>query len=583
MTKFSNSERLRQRLPGGARGGPEGVSGVAVPGGGEQRPPGHARAERGRRRAPSPGRQRRRQRRGTAPPHTASGPLLGLLDRARSACSPPPRPAAPCPAGGDGSRTPGRSGAGPVLPRSARRAVPPGMLSPRARRAAAGRRRTAGLAPRGSQGKKKKILPGGLGKERHLQRLQRRARLGGLNPARGAKLAPGPRLGLLCRCQKVNSARLPGHCAPRCRPAAHGEGGGRRPTASHSPWPFTLWRAAGAPRQLHRAPRSRPPHSSCAPAARPPRPALPAPAPPRAPTAQSPGASLASRRTPAPGFAEEGARPRPRGAGPAPVPPHRGRRLGRAGASAGCGALPGLRAHSGVHVYVYVLLRIAVVAAVTCVRCSVLGDLVPCSPCWASPPLSTVAASLFGFTVRATNQAEVSGGTKSLVGAGSVPLHDGAALAGDANYRLITTRTVPALGRTENRFSGNTVPASPGARGLRLCGNTALPPTNGSLGSQMLLVVQAVARLLPKCMAKSRCSGAGSNPILKRPQMLAPATASLGRVGRVCKHISLPGDTSPLSQCSRGEVCRSRAQPLRPALGARGQVYPCKALTELGA
>lgn len=99
----------------------------------------------------------------------------------------------------------------------------------------------------------------------------------------------------------------------------------------------------------------------------------------------------------------------------------------------------------------------------------------------------------------------------------------------------------------------------------------------------MLLVVHALARLLPKCMAKSRCSGAGPNPSLNRPLMLALARASLGRVGRVCKHISLPADTSPLSQCSRGEVCRSRAQPLRPALEPQGQVYPCKALTKLDA
>lgn len=31
MTKFSNGERLRQRLPGGARGGPEGAAGAAAP------------------------------------------------------------------------------------------------------------------------------------------------------------------------------------------------------------------------------------------------------------------------------------------------------------------------------------------------------------------------------------------------------------------------------------------------------------------------------------------------------------------------------------------------------------------------
>lgn len=406
MTKFSNSERLRQRLPGGARGGPEGRPGLRYP----------PAASRGRQAMQGQSGVRAAPRRQAG---SDAGNAGGQLRRTQ--------PRDPSWTAGQGPiRLLSPSSACCPLPRRRRRVAGPGQergwprpagdaLTPR-------QKGCGGPAPHGRAGaegltgKEGENPARGLGKERHLQRLQRRARLGGLNPARGAKLAPGPRLGLLCRCQKVNSARLPGHSAPRCRPAAHGEGGGRRPTASHSPWPFTLWRAAGAPRQLHRAPRSRPPHSSCAPAARPPRPALPAPAPPRTPTAQSPRASLASRRTPVPGFAEEGARPRPRGSGPAPVPPHRSRRLGRAGASAGCGALPGLRAHSGVHVYVYVLLRIAVVAAVTCVRCSVLGDLVPCSPFWASPPLSTVPASLFGFTVRATNQAEVSGGTKSLVG-----------------------------------------------------------------------------------------------------------------------------------------------------------------------
>lgn len=189
------------------------------------------------------------------------------------------------------------------------------------------------LAPRGSRGKKGRTPPGRPGTEGHLQRLQMRARLGGLNPARGAKLTPAPRPGLLCRCQKVNPPGTPGTLR-----LADGEGGGggRRPTASHSPWPFTLWRAAGAPRQLHRAPRSRPPHSSCAPAAsrpvqrRPPRAPPPSPRP-SLPTPNRPPPHLHPAAPRLPGFAEEGGRPRPRRAGPALVPPRRGRVSGRGG------------------------------------------------------------------------------------------------------------------------------------------------------------------------------------------------------------------------------------------------------------
>lgn len=42
-------------------------------------------------------------------------------------------------------------------------------------------------------------------------------------------------------------------------------------------------------------------------------------------------------------------------------------------------------------------------------------------------------------------------------------------LQGMVNHRVVTARTVAALGGTEKRFSGNAVPLLPGHGGYRLC------------------------------------------------------------------------------------------------------------------
>lgn len=284
MTKFSNGERLRQRLPRGARGGPEGAAGAAAP---RRRRAGGRRALQGQ----SGGGAAPRRRPGggpgsagvggggTAPPHTAPGPLRD----GRARLDPPALP--PLPAGCRPSPRGRRRKAGPGRDRRCPRAA--GQSAPiRPRRgcsypapASEGLRGGApGLVRRGSRGKKGRTPPGRPGTEGHLQRLQMRAWLGGLNPARGAKPAPAPRPGLLCRCQKVNPPGSPGTlrlaAVQRLTGTAEAEGAGRLPPIhpGHSLYggrPAPPASCTGRPAPARPIPAARPPPPAPSSTARP--------------------------------------------------------------------------------------------------------------------------------------------------------------------------------------------------------------------------------------------------------------------------------------------------------------------------
>lgn len=164
MTKFSNGEMLRQRLPGGAGGGPEGAAGAAAP---RRRRAGAAGPRKGRAgQAPRPAAWLAAVPAAPGGSYAAHGPGTpsGRQGRAR------PVPARPCPRlpplawpGGSGKRAPGGSGASPALPGRARRAAPPGMLLPCAGRAAAGAARPS--RRRGAHGERRgEPRPGGRGR-----------------------------------------------------------------------------------------------------------------------------------------------------------------------------------------------------------------------------------------------------------------------------------------------------------------------------------------------------------------------------------------------------------------------------------
>lgn len=545
-------------------------------------PPDSARAERGRRRAPPPGRQRCRQRREAARPHTAPGPASGRQDRARSARSPLPA-ATPCLAGGGGERAPGWSGADPALPGRALRAAPPGMLLPctSVGRTAAARRRTPKPAPRGLRGKKRRTPPGRPGTEGHLQRLQMRARLGGLNPARGAKLAPAPRPGLLCRCQKVNPPGSPGTlrlaAGPRLTGRAEAEGAGRLPPIhpGHSLYggrPAPPARCTGRPAPARPIPAARPPPPAPSSTARPGPAPLPAPRPHR-PIAPP---TFTSRRSPGPALAgRAGCPPPPR----RPAPP----RLGRAGAWAAPGqpeqrgggrGHPGRRAPCpaspagtyGVSVCACVraldirLLPRPLPSPACVVCCLAIRYLGACG----RQPLHSVPVRrpCSGFAVRATSQAEFSEGTQ-------------------VRSRLLDALPCTTGFLLQRMLMADELPHAPlRLSAIRRSASLAIPccfsQDTGAAGCA------------GNCAARQWLSGnphatSRSGSSLGATEVHGTITVRWCRVGslpemslsarpRCCKpwmglhtHIT-PRKQVLLSQCSQREVRRSHAQPVRPAL-----------------
>lgn len=171
MTKFSNGERLRQRLPRGARGGPEGAAGAAAP---RRRRAGGRRALQGQ----SGGGAAPRRRPGGGPGsagvvvgggqlrHTRPRDLFGMAGQGsiRPLSPPCPPAAAPRPVGGGGKRAPVGTGAAPALPGRARRSAPAGdALTLRQRRKGFGEGRLGWYG--GAHGERRgEPRPGGRGR-----------------------------------------------------------------------------------------------------------------------------------------------------------------------------------------------------------------------------------------------------------------------------------------------------------------------------------------------------------------------------------------------------------------------------------
>lgn len=287
-----------------------------------------------------------------------------------------------------------------------------------------GRHRTPEPAPTGLRGKKRRTPPGRPGTEGHLQRLQMRARLGGLNPARGAKLAPAPRPGLLCRCQKVNPPGSPGTlrlaAGPRLTGRVEAEGAGRLPPIhpGHSLYggrPAPPARCTGRPAPARPIPAARPPPPAPSSTARPGPAPLPAPRPHR-PIAPR---TFTSRRTLAPGLAGQ-TPPRPASAGPTLGPRRGSRSSGAAGEGipgAELPALPALRARTGclcVHVCIRRLITLLLPRPLPLPECAICYLAIRYPGACAGQPLHPVPARrpCSGFTVRATSRAEFSDGTQ---------------------------------------------------------------------------------------------------------------------------------------------------------------------------